>query len=43
MSFFSVKTQYISQRRKKSKKKRGIKNIDTEGKKKGNRKKDKKR
>ena len=40
---FVVKTQYIRQRREKGKKKRGIKNIDTEGKKKVNRKKDKKR
>ena len=40
---FVVKAQYIRQRRKKGKKKRGIKNIDTEGKKEGNRKKDKKR
>ena len=42
-SSFAVKTQYIRQRREKGKKKRGIKNIDPEGKKKGNRKKDKKR
>ena len=34
MAFFSVKAQYIRQRRKKGKKKRGIKNIDTEGKRK---------
>ena len=43
-AFFCCKsTVYISQKRKKGKKKRGIKNIDTEGKKEGNRKKDKKR